>query len=340
MTQREIITVPDGRQVEFIAAGPEGGMPLVLHEGTPVGLVFPPLIPAAAVRRGLRCVVAARPGYGGSTSRPGRRVADVAADTATVLDVLGATEFVTMGWSGGGPHALACAALLPGRCRAAATIASPAPYDARGLDWLAGMGPENAEGFALALADSPEYVEQLAAEADSAREVTGEQVIALFGGTVDEVDKVTLTGEFAEGIAAGLRAGVRGGIAGWHDDEQAMLHEWGFALDGPAMAPVAIWQGDQDRQVPYAHGQWLARNVHGARAHLLPGEGHFSLVANRIDDILDNLIALSGSYSGSVSGMISGLCAVCGAIPAGLSSEGAASPSAHHASLAFRSYFR
>lgn len=158
------------------------------------------------------------------------------------------------------------------------------------------MGPENAEGFALARSDTPEYAKELAAAAESAREVTGEQVVALFGGTVDEVDKATLTGEFAEGIAAGLRAGVRGGIAGWHDDEQAILHEWGFVLDDPAMAPVAIWQGDQDRQVPYAHGQWLAQNVTGARAHLIPAEGHFSIVANRIDGILDDLIAMSGVF--------------------------------------------
>ena len=133
-------------------AGPADGLPLVLHEGTPVGLVlYPPTVQAARIR-GLRVILAARPGYEGSTPRPGRRVVDVAGDTAAVLDELGADTFVTAGWSGGGPHALACAAALPGRCLAAASVAGVAPYQAEGLDWLAGMGPENIAEFGAARA--------------------------------------------------------------------------------------------------------------------------------------------------------------------------------------------
>jgi pimeloyl-ACP methyl ester carboxylesterase len=291
---RQTITVPDGREIEFVTAGPAGGMPLVLHEGTPFGLVLSPPVVEAAAQRGLRCVFAARPGYEGSTARPGRRVADVAADTAAVLDALGLGEFVTMGCSGGGPHALACAGLLPGRCRATASVAGPAPCGAPGLDWLAGMGPENAEGFTVARAGDPQLTELLTAEAGSLRAVTGEQLAAAFGGVVDEADKAVLAGEFADVTAARLRAAVRNGIAGWHGDAVAAVNEWGFALDDPAMSPVAIWQGDQDRMVPYAHGEWLARNVAGARAHLMPGEGHFSPVATAIGDILDDLIDMAG----------------------------------------------
>jgi pimeloyl-ACP methyl ester carboxylesterase len=292
--KRETITVPDGREIEFATGGPVGGMPLVLHMGSPAGLVlFPPMVEAAA-QRGLCCVLAARPGYEGSTPRPGRRVADVAADTAAVLDALGAGQFVTLGWSGGGPHALACAALLPGRCRAAVTIACTAPYGSPGLDWLAGMGPENAEGFTIALAGDPQHAELLTEAAEPVRAVTGEQVIAAFGGVIDEVDKAVLTSEFANYMAATLRTAVRNGIAGWHDDEQAIVSEWGFAPDDPAMPPVAIWQGDQDRMVPCAHGEWLARYVTGARAHLVPGEGHLTLVAIKIGDILDDLTGMAG----------------------------------------------
>jgi pimeloyl-ACP methyl ester carboxylesterase len=256
-------------------------------------VLFPPAVETAAQRR-LRCVFAARPGYEGSTPRPGRRVADVAADTAAVLDALGAREFFTMGWSGGGPHALACAALLPGRCRAAVTVAGTAPYGSPGLDWLAGMGPENVEGFTIALAGDPQLAELLTAAAASIRAVTGEQVVTTFGGVVDEKDKAALAGEFADYTAARLRAAVRNGIAGWHGDELAIVGKWGFTLDDPAMPPVAIWHGDQDRMVPYAHGEWLARNVAGARAHLMPGEGHLSLVATAIGDILDDLTGMAG----------------------------------------------
>lgn len=210
---------------------------------------------------------------------------------AGLLNALGAG---TLGWSGGGPHALACDALLTGRCRAAVTIACTALYGSPGLDWLAGMGPENVEGFTIALAGDRQHTELLTADAGSLRTVTGEQVITAFGGVIDEADKAVLTGEFAGYMADSLRAGVRNGIAGWHDDELALVGEWGFALDDPSLSPVAIWQGDQDRIVPCAHGEWLARNVAGARADLMPGEGHLSLIATKIGDILDDLTDMPG----------------------------------------------
>jgi pimeloyl-ACP methyl ester carboxylesterase len=103
-----------------------------------------------------------------------------------------------------------------------------------------------------------------------------------------------LTGEYADYLAEGLRAAVRGGIAGWRDDDLAFVEDWGFTLDGDA-APVTIWQGDQDLMVPYAHGRWLADRIPGARAHLLPGEGHLSLTVSCFPQILDDLLDLAGA---------------------------------------------
>jgi pimeloyl-ACP methyl ester carboxylesterase len=145
-----VLAAPDGRRLEVLAAGPEDGLPLLFHNGTPGGLVAVPGMVAEAAARGLRTVMYARPGYGESTGQPGRRVAAAAADAVAVLDGLGARQFVTVGWSGGGPHALACAALLPGRCLAAASLAGVAPAQAEGLDWVAGMGPENVTEFSAA----------------------------------------------------------------------------------------------------------------------------------------------------------------------------------------------
>src|SRR5437763_6896651 len=150
-SDRELrLNLPDGRQLEVLADGPADGLPLLFHYGTPCGAVrYGPLVEAAATRD-LRTIVYSRPGYGTSTAKHGRSIADDVKDVEAILGELGAEEFVTIGWSGGGPHALACAALLPDRCVAAATIAGVAPYRAEGLDWPAGMGAENVAEFGAA----------------------------------------------------------------------------------------------------------------------------------------------------------------------------------------------
>jgi pimeloyl-ACP methyl ester carboxylesterase len=285
----------------MLIAGPSDGVPLVLHEGTPVGLVLYPPTVRAAQARGLRVILAARPGYEGSTPRPGRRVVDVAGDTAAILDELGADTFVTMGWSGGGPHALACAAALSGRCLAAASIAGVAPYQAEGLDWLAGMGQENVDEFGAAVKGEKALTQFIEAEAVVVGAVTGAEVAQALGGLVIAADQAALTGDFADYVAAALRASMNTGIAGWRDDDLAFIKDWGFSLGwepagdpAAASAPVAIWQGDQDKMVPFAHGQWLAAHVPGARTHLLPGEGHLSLTVSSLDRILDDLLDLAG----------------------------------------------
>src|SRR3954471_22814819 len=137
------IATPDGRTLHVHEAGDPGGRAVVTHHGTPSsGGHYTPHA-ADAAQRGLRLIGYDRPGYGGSTPHRGRTVADAARDVATILDALGVERFATWGQSGGGPHVLACAALLPDRCAAAASLAGVAPYDAQGLDWLAGQGEMN-----------------------------------------------------------------------------------------------------------------------------------------------------------------------------------------------------
>jgi pimeloyl-ACP methyl ester carboxylesterase len=289
-TERRLITMPDGRDLDVVLAGPPGGLPLVIHEGTPIGLVLYAPRVQAAQDRNLRVILAARPGYERSTPRPGRRVVDVAADIAAVLDELGLDTFVTAGWSGGGPHALACAAALPGRCLASASVAGVAPYGAEGLDWFAGMGPENIAEFKASVQGPAALTEYLDAEAVSLGSVTGEQVAASLGGLISSADQAALTGEFADYIAAGLRAAVSTGIAGWRDDDLAFVQDWGFWIEG---ARVTVWQGGQDLMVPFAHGQWLAAHIPGARARLLAGDGHLTLGGPGSGRVMDDLLTLA-----------------------------------------------
>ncbi|GAA2338734.1 alpha/beta hydrolase [Dactylosporangium salmoneum] len=293
MDLRQVRTA-DGRVLEVSVEGPAGGRAFVLHPGTPAGLAERGGIAGPAAERGLRTISYARPGYGGSTPHPGRTVLDAAGDVRAILEHLGHDRFVTAGWSGGGPHALACAAALPGACAAAATLAGVAPFDAEGLDWLAGMGPENVEEFAAAVrgpADLTGFVQARQAELAG---VTGGQVAAALGGLIDEVDRAALTGELAESMAASFRHAVSAGVAGWRDDDLAFVRPWGFPV-AAVQAPVTVWQGGHDRMVPFAHGQWLARGVPGARARLLAEHGHISLLA-RFGDILDDLLERAGDW--------------------------------------------
>lgn len=289
-TQPVSLPTPDGRSLDLYLAGPADGEVLLFHTGTPSA----PIPYAPAVRqmaeRGLRYVAFSRAGYGSSSRRPGRSVADVVDDVVTVLDHVGAAQAVTIGWSGGGPHALACAALLPDRIRVAATIGGVAPYPAEGLDYLAGMGAENIEEFEAALEGSAALLRFKERNWPIFRAVTGDQVAQAVGDLIDEVDRGSLTGEFAEWTAAMFREGLRESYWGWFDDDMAFVHPWGFELDA-IRVPVHIWQGRHDRMVPYAHGEWLADHVPTAVPHLFDDHGHLSLAVDSLGWILDELVA-------------------------------------------------
>ena len=279
--------------LDVMRHGPPDGRVLVLHVGTPNAPDAFPLLTDALDERGWQLVAYARPGYAGSPRREGRSVADAAADTARLLDALGLDRFITLGWSGGGPHALASAALLPDRCDAAASLAGVAPFDADGLDFLAGMGPENVEEFTAATRSHDDLVAFLEQDAAALATVTGEQIGASLGGLVDEVDRAALTGELAETVARMVRRALSTGIDGWLDDDLAFVKPWDFDLDS-IRVPVSIWQGAHDRMVPFSHGEWLAAHVPGARVHLYDDEGHISLV-QQLPRILEDLASRTGA---------------------------------------------
>ena len=287
------VRTPDGRELEVMRYGPADARPLVSHVGTPSAPdEFLPLMQAVD-ERGWQLVSYARPGYSASTRQAGRSVADAAVDVAAILDHLGLDRFLTIGRSGGGPHALACAALLPERCDAAATIASVAPWDADGLEFTAGMGPENVEEYGAASSSAAELNAFLDEAAPGMGSVTADDIADSLGGLVGEADRNALTGDIAEGIARQVRRALSRGTAGWFDDDIAFVEPWGFDLDAIAV-PVSIWHGGDDRFVPYSHGEWLAAHVPGARVHLYDDEGHISLV-RQLPRVLDDLVSRTGA---------------------------------------------
>ncbi|HEX2304039.1 MAG TPA: alpha/beta fold hydrolase [Gaiella sp.] len=283
------VALPDGRRLEGWASEGPSTSAVLFHVGTPcAGIAYEPLVEETA-RRECRFVTYSRPGYAGSTRRPGRSVADCVDDVAALARQLGLERLHVVGWSGGGPHALACAVLLPELVGSAATLAGVAPWAAAGLDWLDGMADENRQEFGAAH-ESGEALERfLESSAEEHGKVTAAGLAEMLGALVTDVDKDALTGAFAEYLASLFRAAVSTGIWGWYDDDLAFTRAWGFSLEDVAV-PVTVWQGRQDAMVPYAHGQWLAAHVAGARAMLLEDEGHLSLVA-RFGDVVDHLLA-------------------------------------------------
>lgn len=294
---RFTVSCPDGRVIEGrVVEGRIGGAPegrtLLFHDGTPSAAVDFPQLDEAAEALNLRLLSWSRPGYAGSSPRPGRTVADVVADGELVFADLGIRDYVVLGWSGGGPHALAHAALDAERCRAAATLGGPAPYGGDRTSWLDGMAPENIEEFDAAFAGEQRLTEFLDLASQGLGSVSAEGVIAGLGELVSETDQRAIDVQFAEHLATSLRSALSTGVAGWRDDDLAFVRPWGFS-PGDITVPTAVWQGDEDRMVPASHGRMLAQQVPGAVGHLEADDGHLSFIT-RLEEILEDLVRHAG----------------------------------------------
>jgi pimeloyl-ACP methyl ester carboxylesterase len=289
MAPAQHLELKDGRRLDLTVSGPSGGMPFVFHHGTPGAGTPIRALERAVHDRGLRYVSFSRPGYGESSRLSGRRVVDVVADTAAVLTAMEADRCLVAGWSGGGPHALACGARL-GSAAATLVIAGVAPYGLPGLDWMAGMGDDNVAEFGATLAGQATLRPFLEEARETLKDIDAAGIVASLDSLLPDVDKVVLTEEFGEDMAAGFAEGLRHGVDGWVDDDLAFTEPWGFDLD-ELTGPVMIWQGDADLMVPFAHGQALASRIPGASVHLEEGEGHLSLGLGALDRMLDELVA-------------------------------------------------
>ena len=285
-----IMDLPGGRRLDVAISGPEGGTPLIFHHGTPGSVTRFSAMERAVHARGLRLVTFSRAGYGESTRQPGRDVAAAVADVEVLLDQLGASRCLVAGWSGGGPHALATAARLPERVAGVLVIAGVAPYAARELDFLAGMGEQNIEEFGLALQGEAACRPSLEAEAEELRSATVAGLLEQLTTLLPEADRSVLTAEFGEDMVASFREALRRGADGWVDDDLAFVRPWGFALDEIAV-PGFLWQGSEDLMVPFAHGQWLAETIPGVTAHLEQGHGHMSIAVGMADAMVEELAA-------------------------------------------------
>lgn len=283
------IRARDGRTLCVRVADGEPDRSVLMMHGSPgSGVLYDGWIEDAAAR-GIRLVSYDRPGYGGSSPHPGRTVADCASDVTAIADALGMDRFGVWGWSGGGPYALACAALLSDRVLAAAVLASAAPWDADGLNFFAGMGQGNVDDVKLYFSDPDTARAKNVEDRDAVLATTLAQQQEMLSTLLSETDAAVLSGEFAAWLLRTEQTGLGPGDEGWWDDQAAQFAPWGFA-PAAVTAPVKIWHGRHDRFVPIDHGRWLADHVAGADSELSDTDGHLTLVIEKIGAVHDWLI--------------------------------------------------
>jgi pimeloyl-ACP methyl ester carboxylesterase len=278
------VATRDGRVLRLEEAGDPAGKPVLMHHGTPgAGRLYARHVTDAAAR-GIRLIGYDRPGYGGSTSQPGRSVADCVSDVQAIAEALDIERLGVWGISGGGPHALACAALLPGLVVAVGSLASPAPYGAPGLDYFSGMGQENVDDMKLALEDEPAARRKALADRERMLAMNAGAAIDAFPTLLSAADAAAFTPEIAEYLVSSSHDGLAPGVEGWWDDGISQLRPWGFTVDS-IRVPVQLWHGRQDHFVPFQHGEWLASRIPGVEAHLTAEDGHTTLLQNAVTQV-------------------------------------------------------
>jgi pimeloyl-ACP methyl ester carboxylesterase len=263
------LTLPDGRVLHWYDTAPGRPGPVVVwHHGTPGTGTPPAPLFDLATSLGVRWLGHDRPGYGGSDPQPDRDIAAVAADVAAVADAAGVDSFGLLGHSGGGPHLLACAALLPDRVRAAVCMSGAAPYGPAGFDFFDGMGPVSTATFRSALAGRA---------ARTAFEDSPE------GARPDflPADWAALQGDWSWFVPV-VQSATPHGPGPCIDDDLAFVGPWGF--DPSAITvPTLLLHGGDDLVVPAGHSRWLAGAIGGAELRVTDGDGHLSVLAHAPD---------------------------------------------------------
>jgi pimeloyl-ACP methyl ester carboxylesterase len=225
--------------------------------------------------RGVQLISYDRPGYGGSERSPGRRVSDAVQDVAAIADALGLETFAVAGRSGGAPHALACAALLPDRVTRAAALVALAPRDAEGLDWYAGMTRYNVSDFRSAFADPEGYAAQLIPRSAAIRSDPARLLEDLRCELTDDDLRIVSDTGIRFMLLRNYQEAFRSSPYGWIDDALALSRPWGFEPSS-IRVPVLLWHGKKDVFSPSSHSSWLAAHIPQATTVFEPEAAHFA----------------------------------------------------------------
>ncbi|WP_188275190.1 alpha/beta fold hydrolase [Streptomyces sp. CBMA152] len=282
------VRAADGRHLMVERFGDPRGRPVFLLHGTPGSRLGPAPRGMVLYQRRMQLIAYDRPGYGGSDRLEGRSVADVVQDVRTIADSYGLERFAVVGRSGGAPHALACAALLPERVTRTAALVTLAPRDAPGLDWFEGMTAYNVEEYTTASVDPEEFAARLIPRSDEIRR-NPIQLLDELRRDLTHADRMVVKDAGVRSmLLRNYQEALRTSAYGWIDDALALSSPWGF---DPAdiTGEVLLWHGVKDVFSPVGHSRWLAERIPGATAVLEPTAAHFDAL-HALPDILTWLI--------------------------------------------------
>jgi pimeloyl-ACP methyl ester carboxylesterase len=284
----EILRLKDGRSLSYATVGPSDGKPVLFCHSLPGSHVQPAFVHELMPKYGLRLIAADRPGFGRSDFQPGRTVADWPADMAQLADSLGLERFSMLGVSAGSPYVLACCASMPERIERAAIAIGITPEDHSSIIHTAVPAPI---GWAVRRSRRLSHLIHTGLVTGMKRKP--ERAMAALSKSPSEADTLLFSrGDVGEFIIAVSLAAAERGVQGWVYDDWLLSRPWGISLEAiPAELPVDFWIGGDDPAVPLAHAERLAHSVPGAELHVFPGEGHFSVIFNRADDIFGALAA-------------------------------------------------
>jgi pimeloyl-ACP methyl ester carboxylesterase len=278
------VKTPDGRQLSTQTYGDRDGKPIFVLHGTPGSRLGPHPRSAVLHRLGVQLIAFDRPGYGESDRHEGRRVTDAAADVLAIADAYGLDKFAVVGRSGGGPHALACAALLPDRLTKAAVLVGLAPREADGLDWFDGMTQSNVLEYTAAANGYAGLAALTEAAAIAVRADPASLLRSLQADLPDPDQRVVADRGIRSMLLETYTEALRASAYGWIDDALAFYSPWGFE-PAAVTTPVLLWHGASDNLSPVSHALWLADRIPSAAVVVQAGAAHFGAL-----DVLPDIL--------------------------------------------------
>lgn len=263
------LALSNGRRLHWCEYGSPTGRPLLYCHGLPGSRLELTTAAEPAADHGLRLIVPDRSGYGGTSSNPGRTLAGTADDVEALLDYLDIHQLDIMGFSGGGPHAMAIASRLGKRVGHLYLVSSWAPFDRAGK---AGMAEANRQLWGLCAADFDAFAMALQGAIDSA----GGAYELLLGGALDVDQRIFQDADLATQYRANTEAAMTQGLTGMLEDARAVIAPWPFQVEALPCS-TRLWHGTSDANAPFAMGQWLAAHLPEADLTPWPQAGHFEM---------------------------------------------------------------